>query len=112
MAIRTIKEAGIPLLKKEVYQRIGFSAPETGERFLMRKLMEKIGVEALAFIEENIRRGFDYEGNKFSYSTRPFFRPWHPLYKENLGVKREKENIIKLFSRKLPGRQYDNSWRL
>jgi len=31
MAIRTIKEAGIPLLKKEVYQRIGFSAPETGE---------------------------------------------------------------------------------
>ena len=31
MAIRTIKESGIPLLKKEVYQRIGFSAPQTGD---------------------------------------------------------------------------------
>lgn len=31
MAIRTIKEAGIPLLKKEVYQRLGFSVPEAGD---------------------------------------------------------------------------------
>jgi len=69
----------------------------------MRKLMEKIGVEALAFIEENIRRGFDYEGNKFSYSTRPFFRPWHPVIQRKLGGKEGEGKYYKTVFSKTTG---------
>lgn len=53
----------------------------------MKKLFETIGVVALSFIEENIQKGKDYEGKKYSYSTKPFWRPWAPDIQKKLGGK-------------------------
>jgi len=49
----------------------------------MKKLLDVAGVYVLGQIEENIRKGIDYDGNRFAYSERPFFRPFdEALYKK------------------------------
>jgi len=56
---------------------------------------------ALASIEENIRKGIDYEGKKFSYSDKDFFRPFDPkIYR---GIKKNPDlgDVIKSKSGKL-----------
>jgi len=42
----------------------------------MKKLLEIAGVRLLGFIEENIRKGEDYEGKKYAYSQKSFYRPY------------------------------------
>lgn len=42
----------------------------------MKKLLNTAGSFVLASIEENLRKGIDYEGKKFSYSEESFFRPY------------------------------------
>jgi len=39
-------------------------------------LLQTAGVFVLAKIEDNIKNGIDYDGNKFSYSGKPFYRPY------------------------------------
>lgn len=54
---------------------------------LSDKLMKRMGNEALAMIEENIRDGVDMDGNAYEYSTRPFYRPYNSSIKDALGDK-------------------------
>ncbi|HPN37192.1 MAG TPA: hypothetical protein PL041_02230 [Melioribacteraceae bacterium] len=47
------------------------------------KLLEIAGVRLLGFINENIRKGEDYEGKKYAYSEKSFYRPYdEKIYKK------------------------------
>ncbi len=42
----------------------------------MKKLVQIASVRVLAYIEANIKAGKDYEGKRFKYSQKPFYRPY------------------------------------
>ncbi len=44
----------------------------------MKKLLEVAGVMTLGYIEENIQKGIDYNGQKYKYSENDFYRPFDP----------------------------------
>jgi hypothetical protein len=49
----------------------------------MKKLLEIAGVRVLGFINENIRKGEDFEGKKYAYSEKSFYRPYdEKIYKK------------------------------
>ena len=53
----------------------------------MKKLFQIAGVRVLAFIEENIKKGIDYEGKPFQYSTNPYYIPFDDKIYRKLGGK-------------------------
>jgi hypothetical protein len=59
----------------------------------MERLLKLLGAEVLQMIEENIARGIDIDGKKYSYSTKPFYRP----YDSRIAAKLGKANQGKLF---------------
>lgn len=52
---------------------------------LTSQLSKKIGVLALAMIEESIDKGVDIDGNAYHYSEKPFFMPWNSNTQRKLG---------------------------
>lgn len=59
----------------------------------MNKLLLTAALKVVAYIEENIKAGIDYEGNKFQYSQKPFYRPFSESIYKKLG----KSNKGKLY---------------
>lgn len=60
------------------------------------QLMLRIGLKAVNLIQEQIEQGIDANGNKYSYSTKPFARPFDGRIKglKSL-VKQEKISIFR-----------------
>ena len=69
-----------------------------------KKLLTDIGVAALAMIEQNIARGIDVEGRKFSYSEKPFYRPYDPQIIQKLGGKSGKGKFYQIVKSRSAGK--------
>jgi hypothetical protein len=53
----------------------------------MKKLLQIAGIRVIALIEENIKKGVGYDGTKFAYSDKPFYRPYDHNLLKKLGGK-------------------------
>lgn len=51
-------------------------------------LARKIGYKAIELINKQIEQGIDYEGRKYSYSEKPFWRPYSKKVVDKLGGKK------------------------
>ncbi len=69
-----------------------------------QKLLTDIGVTVLAMIEQNIAQGVDVEGNKFTYSEKPFYRPYNPQIIRKLGGKSGKGKFYEIVKSKSTGK--------
>lgn len=56
-------------------------------KFVETAFMRTIGNEALAMIEENVRKGVDTDGKAFKYGEKPFWRPYDKRIIAKLGGK-------------------------
>jgi len=62
-------------------------------------ILNKIGARVIELINEQVAKGIDYEGNTYSYSTKPFSRPARGQYLSKF-KRAEKENKVKYFKTK------------
>jgi len=69
----------------------------------MKKLFQIAGVKVLAFIEENIKKGIDYEGNAFQYSTNPYYIPFNDAIYKKLGGKNGNGKLFQMVYSKRTG---------
>ena len=70
-------------------------------------LLKKIAADVLQMINDNIKKGVDYEGNSYSYSEKRFYIPYTPDIKRKLAGKLKAglaQNIFNFVSKKDGGR--------
>lgn len=64
----------------------------------MAAMMKLIALKAIEMINENIRKGFSYDGEQFQYSTKPFGMPYNQKSARAMGKPRSQKNPEGLYS--------------
>ncbi|HOM04356.1 MAG TPA: hypothetical protein PLU67_02560 [Candidatus Kapabacteria bacterium] len=66
-----------------------------------REIMNKIAIRTIKLLHEQIERGYDADGNRYEYSTKPFARPAGGIVRfREFAKKAQKDGLLRYFTKK------------